>query len=86
MKKIISALALCAALTACASQPVPDAYNPPGFLFGLWHGFSAFFALIGHIFDDSIRICAFPNSGGWYDFGFWLGSGTLAGLIGAGSK
>lgn len=42
-------------------------------------GFTIFFSLVGHIFDDSIRIYAFPNSGGWYDFGFFLGVCVLLG-------
>jgi len=55
-------------LASCARQPLPEAYDAPGFFMGLWNGFTIFFALIGHIFDSSIRIYAFPNSGGWYDF------------------
>ena len=60
-------------LSACAHQPQPIAFDPPGFFSGLWHGFIILFSLIGSIFSD-IRIYAFPNSGGWYDFGFFLGS------------
>jgi hypothetical protein len=41
---------------------------------GVWNGLTVFFGLIGHLFDNSIRIYAFPNSGGWYDFGFFLGA------------
>jgi hypothetical protein len=54
-----------------------EANDPPGFFMGLWNGFTIFFALIGHIFHSSIRIYAFPNSGGWYDFGFFLGVGAF---------
>jgi hypothetical protein len=46
---------------------------------GLWHGVVAPFALFAHIFDNNIRIYAFPNSGGWYDFGFILGVGAWGG-------
>ncbi len=60
-------------IASCAHQPVPAAYDPPGFFMGVWNGLTIFFALIGHLFDNSIRIYAFPNSGGWYDFGFFLG-------------
>jgi hypothetical protein len=60
-------------LTACATQPTPSAFNPPGFVMGFVHGFISLFSLIGSIFWD-IRIYAFPNSGGWYDFGFVLGA------------
>ena len=62
-------------LSACASQPQVYAYDPPGFWLGTWHGFTILFALVGHVFDESIRVYAFPNSGGWYDLGFFLGIG-----------
>ena len=62
------------ALAACASQPAPTANGSPGFWWGLLHGWIAFFALVGHLFDHDIRMYAFPNSGGWYDFGFVLGA------------
>jgi hypothetical protein len=68
-------------LTACATQPAPGmgADDLPGFWLGLVHGLIAPFALVGHLFDPSIRVYAFPNSGGWYDFGFILGIGALLG-------
>ncbi len=65
-------------LSACAHQPHPIAFDPPGFFSGLWHGFIILFSLIGSMFTD-IRIYAFPNSGGWYDFGFFLGSCAFLG-------
>ena len=70
---LMAAVAMVLLLASCASQPIPDAYDPPGFFSGLWHGFIIFFSLVGHLFDNSIRIYAFPNSGGWYDFGFFIG-------------
>jgi hypothetical protein len=73
------------ALASCAYQPEPKSLDSPGFLLGLWNGFTIFFSLIGHIFDDSIRIYAFPNSGGWYDFGFFLGAAAFLGGGGAAS-
>jgi hypothetical protein len=36
---------------------------------GLLHGFLMMFSFIGSLFTD-VRIDAFPNSGGWYDFAF----------------
>lgn len=77
-------LAIAAILSACATQPPPAALNPPGFWAGLFHGFTIFFSLIGSIFTEN-RIYAFPNSGGWYDFGYFLGSAMFLGGGGAGA-
>lgn len=72
MRIILVVLAGCL-LASCATQPaavhIPEA---PGFLYGLLHGFIAPFSLVASIFYD-VRIYAFPNSGGWYDFGYFLG-------------
>jgi hypothetical protein len=76
-------MCLCLALTACATQPetaVPEA--PPGFLKGLWHGFIMLFSLIGSAFMD-VRIYAYPNQGGWYDLGFFIGAAMFLGGGGA---
>jgi hypothetical protein len=79
-----SPLLLLVVFAACASQPpVEDASDVPGFWMGLWHGFIAPIALIGEIFS-SHRIYAFPNSGGWYDFGFILGISAWGGGAAAG--
>jgi hypothetical protein len=72
-------------LQACATQPGPPTVDPPGFLMGLLHGFLILFSFIGSIFTD-VRIYAFPNSGGWYDFGYLLGAMTFLGGGGAGAK
>jgi len=69
-------------LAGCASQPAPEVNDPPGFFSGLLHGFLMLFSLIGSIFTD-VRIYAFPNSGGWYDFGFFLGASSFLGGGGA---
>ena len=74
------------AMSACASQPEPMSDGAPGFFWGLLHGWLAAFAIIGHIFDHSIRVYAFPNSGGWYDFGFWLGAVSIGGSGGAAAR
>jgi hypothetical protein len=71
-------LALAALLCACATQPPPTAFNPPGFWSGLLHGAVAPFALVVSFFSD-VRIYAFPNSGWWYDLGFVIGIGALFG-------
>jgi hypothetical protein len=72
-------------LSACATQPPPQSFDPPGFWSGLFHGFTILFSLIGSIFTDH-RIYAFPNSGGWYDFGFFLGACMFLGGGGAGAR
>jgi len=61
------------AIAGCATQPRPETYDPPGFFSGLLHGFLILFSFIGSWFWD-VRIYAFPNSGGWYDFGYLIGA------------
>ena len=72
------------AAASCAHQPVPVAGAVPGFLYGLLHGFLIVFSFVGSLFTD-IRIYAFPNAGGWYDFGFLLGAMAFLGGGGASS-
>lgn len=59
----------------CVSQ------DPYGFWSGLLHGFISPFSFFGSIFSDDIAIYAVNNNGGWYDFGFVLGSGILGGGV-----
>ena len=73
------------ALTACATQPSAPGGDLPGFFSGLWHGFIIWFSFIGSFFFD-IRVYAFPNTGGWYDFGFLLGVTILGGGGGAAAR
>ncbi|MBZ6378413.1 hypothetical protein B5C34_12995 [Pacificimonas flava] len=74
---LVAALVL---LSACANQSAA-AVEPgaPGFLWGLWHGFIFPWAFIGSLFSSEISIYAVPNSGGWYDFGYFLGVAVLGG-------
>ena len=58
--------------SACATQSFENIADPPGFLKGLLHGFILLFSFIVSLFTD-YEIYAFPNAGGWYDFGFLLG-------------
>ena len=62
-------------LSACAATQTPAAIAPaaPGFLLGLWHGFIFPVAWLVSLFTDDVAIYAVPNSGGWYDFGYFLG-------------
>jgi len=76
MKKLLPALIVlllgAILFTGCATQSFENITNPPGFLKGLLHGFILLFSFIASLFTD-YEIYAFPNSGGWYDFGFLLG-------------
>jgi hypothetical protein len=72
-------------LQSCATQPPPAAVSPPGFLSGLLHGFLILFSFIASLFTD-FRIYAFPNSGGWYDFGYLLGAMSFLGGGGASAR
>ena len=67
---------------SCASQPENTAHDPAGFFWGLFHGFTIVFSFIGGIFTD-IRIYEFPNTGGWYDFGYLIGVVTFVGSTGS---
>jgi hypothetical protein len=63
-------------LAACtAQQTLPGAVDPagPGFLLGLWHGFIFPVAWFLSLVMPGVSIYAVPNSGGWYDFGYFLG-------------
>jgi len=75
MKTIFFVLG-CLLLSSCADTGAAYSEDGPGFWMGLWHGLIAVPALIGHLFDSSIRVYASPNNGGWYDFGFLFGVGS----------
>ena len=87
--RLLTAAALALFLSACAKQvdfAVSTAPSAPGFLWGCWHGFIFPWAWIGSLFSDDIAVYAVPNSGGWYDFGFFLGITVLGGGSFFGSK
>ena len=69
------ALAALLALSACAATQASDAVAPaaPGFWLGLWHGFIFPVAWVVSLFTDKVAVYAVPNSGGWYDFGYFVG-------------
>ena len=86
-KRLIAAgvlAVLAIGLVACASQP-PGQSGAPAFLSGLWHGVIAPVAFVISLFDNDVRMYAFPNAGRWYDFGFLLGLGVWGGGAGAGA-
>ncbi len=77
-----AAIAALAFLSACASQidaGVAQSAEAPGFWWGLWHGFIFPWAWIGSLFSEQIAVYAVPNTGGWYDFGFFIGITVLGG-------
>jgi hypothetical protein len=77
--RLAVALVLLAAVAACAHQPrPPPLLDVPGFWSGLGHGVIAPVAFVVGLFKD-VRMYAFPNSGGWYDFGFLIGIGVWGG-------
>lgn len=80
--RLLAAMALALLVSACARQVdagVSEAAGTPGFWWGLWHGFIFPWAWIGSLFSDDIAVYAVPNTGGWYDFGFFLGITVLGG-------
>ncbi len=77
-------------MASCATQSSLPVADPPGFWRGLFDGLVIFFSLIASIFTD-IRIYAYPNAGGWYDFGYVLGvsaalGGSATARAGSGKK
>ena len=69
---LIVVLLAAVVFTGCATQSFENIGNPPGFLKGLLHGFILLFSFIASLFTD-YEIYAFPNAGGWYNFGYLLG-------------
>ena len=76
---VVGVLTVLFVLSGCATQiPYQTFSDVPAFFSGFWHGFIALFSLIGSLFDSSIKVYAFPNSGWWYDFGFLIGIGAFS--------
>jgi hypothetical protein len=70
------ALSLLLLLAACARQApsaVAQTAATPGFLLGLWHGFIFPVAWVLSLFMPDVAVYAVPNTGGWYDFGYFVG-------------
>ena len=74
-------LAATLALSACAASQSATAVAPaaPGFWLGVWHGFIFPIAWVVSLFVKDVAVYAVPNSGGWYDFGFFCGVVILGG-------
>jgi hypothetical protein len=72
-------------ISSCATHSLAGVVDPPGFFKGLLHGFILLFSFIASLFTD-YEIYAFPNVGGWYNFGFVLGVMFFFGGSGAGTQ
>ncbi len=84
-KIFFGSLALVLLCAACAERlPVsfPEDSREYGFLFGIWHGWIAPFALVGMLFDSETAVFASRNSGFFYALGFLIGSGGWGFLAG----
>ena len=95
MKKIrkplllTTALLVCFLLASCAGiEPIQECLQgrQDGFFYGLLHGFITPVSFVTSLFRDNVAIYAVNNSGGWYDFGFLLGSSGWGFLAGNRSK
>ena len=53
-------------------------FDSPGFFYGVLHGLIVPISFVASLFTD-ITIYAFPNTGGWYNFGFVIGASGWAG-------
>lgn len=72
-------LFLIATSAACAHQPASSAMpGAPGFFSGLLHGFLILASLVGSVFTN-VRVYAFPNTGFFYDLGFFIGAAAFLG-------
>lgn len=72
-------------VVSCASHSQFPGTASPGFLLGLFHGFTILFSLIGSTFLD-VEIYAYPNTGILYNLGYFIGASMFLGGGGAGAK
>lgn len=76
---VLLSFSLCVILlSSCAdSEVVKGCLEGHTYVFwgGLWHGIIAPFDFIGMLISDNISVYAQNNNGGWYAFGFLIGSG-----------
>ena len=82
MKKLAICCFVLVWLSGCAdtvSYGIVENISTVGFWHGLWHGMILPFSWIGSLFSEDISIYAVYNNGGWYDFGFALGTGAILG-------
>ena len=91
-KHILALFVLSLMLAACAAGPNPAEDTPnesgkvAGFWQGLWHGIISPITFIISLFSKNVHFYDVHNNGGWYNFGFVLGAGILAGGGSAASR
>ena len=79
-------------LTGCVAGPNTVAHiaasdgSIAGFWLGLWHGLIMPITFLISLFSDNVSLYEVHNSGGWYNFGFWLGVGALGGSVATSQK
>ena len=72
-------------MTACVAGPNlaentrKEDGKVAGFWQGLWHGIISPITFIISLFSENVHFYEVHNNGGWYNFGFVLGAGILAG-------
>jgi hypothetical protein len=77
---------------SCAPGPNSMAKTPnedgkvAGFWWGLWHGLIAPITFIISLFNHNVTIYEVHNNGGWYNFGFLLGTCIILGGSGGGAS
>ena len=88
MKNLIFALLISwmiLGITGCAAGPNEMLNSPDeegkvaGFWQGLWHGIISPFAFLISLFSDAVHVYEIHNNGGWYNFGFLLGTSMIFG-------
>ncbi|MBA3666746.1 MAG: hypothetical protein H0W65_03360 [Sphingomonas sp.] len=74
-RRLIAIAAAALALTACVAVQQSGSIAPaaPGFWLGVWHGFIFPVAFVVSLFRHDIAVYAVPNSGTWYNFGYFVG-------------
>lgn len=67
-----------ASMIGCAAHGNPNIIpEGAGFFMGFWHGLILPFSFIASLFTDTVSIYEVKNNGGFYDFGFVWGAGSL---------
>ena len=79
---VLATVAILSALGCAGPNPLqgtPGAHGVAGFWMGLWNGITAPVMFIVSLFNHRVHFYEVHNNGGWYNFGFVLGTGILAG-------